>query len=254
MLSTFKPTLILIHGWGCDSGIWSKLVPFLSAHFDTCLMDLPGYGDSLFSEKFWNKKHWLEEFAQALPNHALLCGWSLGGMIAMQLAAHFPKKVRRLITISATPKFSAGEDWSSGVSKKKLVEMQAALKDNPQKLLKQFQGWVSKGDKDIKKVLTALRETMIIENTSVYHQVLLASLDYLVHLDIRNEAARIQQPWLAIQGKNDVLVSSNSLVGYTNLEFAEVSEAGHAPMICHAELLSRHILNFSHKESENEHR
>jgi pimeloyl-[acyl-carrier protein] methyl ester esterase len=40
------PDLVLLHGWGMDSGIWDGVRDQLSQMFRVHVVDLPGYGAS----------------------------------------------------------------------------------------------------------------------------------------------------------------------------------------------------------------
>ncbi len=98
------PPLLLIHGFAQSSWAWRFVLPALCQHFDVIAVCLPGLG--------WSDKPLDAEYrypAQvarlvelldklALPS-AHLCGNSLGGALAMQLAAVQPQRVRRLVLV-----------------------------------------------------------------------------------------------------------------------------------------------------------
>uniref|UniRef100_A0A1A9UKI9 AB hydrolase-1 domain-containing protein n=1 Tax=Glossina austeni TaxID=7395 RepID=A0A1A9UKI9_GLOAU len=46
-----------------------------------------------------------------LPNKSILVGWSLGGLIASQIAIQHPKKFYGLIIISSSPYFCEEKNW-----------------------------------------------------------------------------------------------------------------------------------------------
>ena len=41
-----KATVVLVHGWTCDSSSWDAQVPVLSKHYRVITLDLPGHGRS----------------------------------------------------------------------------------------------------------------------------------------------------------------------------------------------------------------
>ncbi len=47
--------LVLLHGWGLNSGVWHCIIDRLAPHFRLHLVDLPGYGRS----KIMVRCHWL---------------------------------------------------------------------------------------------------------------------------------------------------------------------------------------------------
>ena len=77
--------LVLLHGWGLNAQVWDCITPQLASHFTLHLVDLPGYGRS---GGFGAMS--LEAMAQRVleqaPPQAVWLGWSLGGLVASQVA------------------------------------------------------------------------------------------------------------------------------------------------------------------------
>ena len=101
------PVLVLIHGMGSNLKQWNNYIDFFMKDFRVISMDLPGgkYGQSeaLFT---MSKTDSLAYFVSVLMDElnidkAHVAGSSLGGAIAIQLAALYPQRVSRLILISA---------------------------------------------------------------------------------------------------------------------------------------------------------
>ena len=75
----------------------------LSQHFKTVSPDLRGYGKSRFQGNFIMQDHLidLEALLDRLQiEKCLILGWSLGGILAMELALKLPKRVTGLILIA----------------------------------------------------------------------------------------------------------------------------------------------------------
>ena len=102
--------LILIHGWGMHGGVWAGVVDALSQQFRVHVVDLPGMGHSPACAPY-TLAQLTDTVAAVLPDRAMMCGWSLGGLVAMQLALSHPGRVERLMLVGATPRFVGGEDW-----------------------------------------------------------------------------------------------------------------------------------------------
>ena len=87
--------LVLLHGWGLNAEVWHDISVRLSAHFTLHLVDLPGYGRSRGFGPLT-----LPQMADALlaqaPARAVWLGWSLGGLVASQLAPAHPARVAGL--------------------------------------------------------------------------------------------------------------------------------------------------------------
>lgn len=243
-----KSNITLLHGWGFDSQIWQQVHSHLATYYHVSMLDLPGYGQSPFVPEAWKQGTWIDEYASTLPNGSILCGWSLGGLIAMQIAAKYPEKVRQLVTVSATPKFRASNDWPIGMPSSMCIDMQRHIKEEPEKCLKEFQGWVSKGDDNMKGVLKSLRKLVPNVASKGHLKTLVLSLHYLFHTDMRDQVTNIESTWIAVQGNNDVLVSPESLRQYKNVTLIRIAGCGHAPMISHASCLLKPLIELSTKE------
>src|SRR5690242_6071575 len=97
--------LVLIHDYGVSGRIWQMTLPYLAQHHQVYVVDLPGHGYSTYVNP-WRLREiapllatWLRQLH--LPPVALL-GQSMGGSIAIHLAAYAPELVERLILVSST--------------------------------------------------------------------------------------------------------------------------------------------------------
>jgi pyruvate dehydrogenase E2 component (dihydrolipoamide acetyltransferase) len=96
-------TIILIHGFGGDLDNWLFNIDALGEKATVYALDLPGHGQSskkLDSPGLGAMKKALASFMDKLGiGKAHLVGHSMGGAIAMQLAAEHPEKVKSLTLI-----------------------------------------------------------------------------------------------------------------------------------------------------------
>ncbi len=99
-------TLVLVHGLGARGEDWSPLIPSLAAAgFHVYVPDLLGYGRSAKPDVDYSialEEEVVADFMRALQiEHADVGGWSMGGWIALKLAADRPKLVDRLIVFDS---------------------------------------------------------------------------------------------------------------------------------------------------------
>lgn len=101
-----KSKMLLVHGLGDVAGNdWKSVVPRLSEKYHLIIPDLPGFGRSGKGNKHYSIEayadllHWLIQQYGNKP--VILVGHSMGGAIAIQLAATQPSAIRQLIVIDA---------------------------------------------------------------------------------------------------------------------------------------------------------
>ena len=90
--------LVAIHGLGSASTAWDLVQPELSKHFEFITLDLPGHGQATMSATLdMNPAAISELLIEEIKNYGVdefhLIGNSLGGWIALEMAAAFPKQV-----------------------------------------------------------------------------------------------------------------------------------------------------------------
>lgn len=65
--------LVLFHGWGFDSQIWSHLIHLLEQSYQLYLVDLPGFG--LTPTQDWHA--FKVNLLAQLPSIFVVAGWSM---------------------------------------------------------------------------------------------------------------------------------------------------------------------------------
>jgi len=99
-----KTTVVLVHGWTCDSSSWDAQVPVLSKHYRVVTLDLPGHGrsgspkDGKFSVDLFARA--VEAVrAEAHAEKIVLVGHSMGAPVIRQYARLYPKHVAGLVAV-----------------------------------------------------------------------------------------------------------------------------------------------------------
>lgn len=114
------PALLLLNPLGVSLDIWDEQLAALSARYELIRFDARGHGKSTIGEQ-------PEATIELLANDALavleacgvarahLCGVSLGGMIAMHIAAHAPDCVLKVVLSNTTPHMPPRENWQQRI-------------------------------------------------------------------------------------------------------------------------------------------
>lgn len=97
--------VLLIHGVGESGLTWWGWMPRMAQEYRVLRPDLPGFGQSPVPQNFtWRVEDLAVVFAHFLDaihiESAHIIGAKLGGAIAMQFAADFPKRTRSLVVAS----------------------------------------------------------------------------------------------------------------------------------------------------------
>lgn len=205
------PALILLHGWAMSSVVFNEVMADLERDFTVLVPDLRGHGDSDPGPGYGcdalatDLAEWI--IALDLQDAALL-GWSMGGEVALSLASvpELRRRLRSLVLVATTPRFVAGDDWTSGLP---ATQIRALARDLRRSYLKtmgdffslQFQGESLTPARYQQILRFAVRAGRLPEP-----EVALAGLETLASEDLRVLLGQLRLPTLVIQGGLDAIV------------------------------------------------
>lgn len=227
--------LVLLHGWAMTPRVWDGMVAALPAGFEIHAPALPCHPGGVAAAPTLGA--WADALATTLPDDAVVCGWSLGAMLAMALAIHHPRKARRLVLTGATPRFVAGEGWEHGLQAEVVGAFRQGFADAPSATLRRFLSLQTQGDARRKAVQSALSAALARgdDADAATDTALATALGVLADADLRAELPTLRQPALLIHGDGDALMPlAGARALAASLPAAEllVCEAtGHAPFV-----------------------
>jgi pimeloyl-[acyl-carrier protein] methyl ester esterase len=199
------PHIVLLHGWGLNSGVWQGIIKDLTAHFTITTIDLPGFG---LNHAEMPDRYSLENLAQVvstlMPNNAILLGWSLGGLVAQQIALSFPHKVKQLILLATSPCFMSKGEWP-GIKIQILDGFKNQLLDNPGATVSRFLAIQAMGSPSAKHDIKLIKQ-QVDAYPPPSPVALSAGLELLVSSDLRTSLIHLSMPCQLLLGRLDSLV------------------------------------------------
>jgi 2-succinyl-6-hydroxy-2,4-cyclohexadiene-1-carboxylate synthase len=96
--------LVLLHGFGGTHRAWDGVVELLDRErYRPLALDLPGHGAEADAPRPISFAGCVEHVLDASPARFVLCGYSLGGRVALHVALAAPERVARLVLIGVNP-------------------------------------------------------------------------------------------------------------------------------------------------------
>lgn len=235
--SSAKKNLVLLHGWGLNQGVWQGIAPKLAEHFVLTTPDLPGFGLNRNYPQAYQLDEVLDQIADQLPEHSIVCGWSLGGLLAMGLAERHPNKVAQLGLIAASPCFLATHTWP-GMRSEVMTQFATALSANLEQTIQRFLAIQAMGSEYARQDIQMLRAALANYPAPEQQAVALA-LKLLANTDLRETFAQLRIPIAGCFGRLDSLVPATILPLLQAMQptasFELLPKASHAPFISHPE-------------------
>lgn len=239
--------IVMLHGWGLTPAVWSDFASTLSESRQVLTPALPGHGGRAGLAQT-DLRAWGDALIAEIPEHAILCGWSLGGQIALDLALRYPERVSRLVLIGATPRFvSLAQDahnthWPHGLDASTVRSFIEGFELDPATIQRRFIALQTLGDRERRKVGAHLAGAL--SNAAPSLQAgLAAGLAVLEQTDLRAPMTSIRQTSLILHGTNDSLMPAGAATWMAdhlgNARLHLIEDCGHAPFLSrHAECAS----------------
>ena len=215
--------LILLPGWGLGTAALHPLAASLRAQdsrLQVDLLPLPELPDG-------DVQAWVEHLDRTLPQDTWLGGWSLGGMLASELARKRGDRCCGLLTLASNPSFVAHEHWPSAMPGETFDAFLSGCASDPRQTLKRFSLLCAQGAEDAR----GLARLMLAAAPATAPDVLLAGLELLAQLDTRQALQAYRGPQLHLFAGLDALVPAEAagdlLALLPDIEVGLIEQASH---------------------------
>lgn len=240
-----RDRLILLPGWGL--GI-SPLEPLAAAlqgldeHLHVQVEPLPNLDSSDVQE-------WLDELDATLPENAWLGGWSLGGMLAAELAGRRGERCCGLLTLASNASFVARDGWPAAMAADTFAAFLAGCEADAALTLKRFSVLCAQGGAEPRGL------ARLLASAAPLPQGLVQGLRVLAQLDTRAALQGYHGPQLHLFAGEDALVPAEAagqlLALLPDVEVGLIEQAGHAFLLEDPHSLAAAIHAFLHEQDDD---
>jgi pimeloyl-[acyl-carrier protein] methyl ester esterase len=241
------PDLVLLHGWALHGGMWGPWLDELAGVARLHVFDLPGHGRSGWPAATDDLAGLARAVFPRIPRGAAVLGWSLGGMLAIELARQHPRHLRALLLVATTPRFLAGPDWEHGLQPAVLDEFTRGLAADYRRTVQNFLALQTRGDEHSLETLRTMRGNLA-SHGEPEPRALATGLEILRNADLRGALHRIALPSLVIAGEHDRLTPPGAgralATQLPAARFRLVERSGHAPFLSHPQVVLAEVLGF----------
>ena len=223
------PALVFSNSLGTDFRIWDEVVAPLAERFRIVRYDKRGHGLSEVGETPYRISDHVADLAALLDElaieQAVVCGLSVGGLIAQGLYASRPELVSGLILSDTAHKIGTAELWNGRID---AIE-QGGIASIAEAILER---WFSKALRANDPVALAGWRAMLTRTPAAGY---LGTAAAIRDADFTAEAARIAVPTLCIVGEEDGATPPELMRQTADLipdaRYEVIAGAGHLPCI-----------------------
>ena len=174
-------SLLIISGWAHGIEAIQPIGDALAGQFNVQLLT----GAQVLSDR-------------QIPDTDYIITGSMGGLLAIELLS---ESCRKLVLISSTAKFCAGEEYDCGTNEKILRRMILQLKRNPEAVLEEFFKNVHYPHQQSRRGFQPRCDGK---------EDLVAGLEYLLGSDVRLKIPTLDRPVLLLHGADDRIIPSTA--------------------------------------------
>ncbi|RCK42653.1 3-oxoadipate enol-lactonase [Thalassospira xiamenensis] len=236
------PALVFSNSLGTDLRIWNDVAPAFADRFNVITYDKRGHGLSGIGGADYNIDLHANDLIGLLDylgvKDVIICGLSVGGLIAQKVTELAPERVRGLILCDTAPKLGDADGWNMRIN---------AIKEGGIEVLGDaiIERWLSPTYRRERPVETAMYRDMLVRTTvEGYVGTCVALRDG----DLRDAATRISVPVLCVCGSDDLATPPDVVREMAGMipsaQFELINGVGHLPCLETPELLSRLIDRF----------
>lgn len=202
-------TIVFLHGYGCDSGVWRAVLPAFQEDYRTVVYDLTGsgrsdlsaYSPTLYASLTAHADDLIAILDDLELRDVIAVGHSISAMTVGLAATRRPDLIERLVMVCPSPSYIDDGDYIGGFTKADLLDLIDVLEAN-------YLGWARQmapaimGAPEQPELGHLLTDSFCRTDPDIARHF--AKVTFLQ--DHRATVKDIVQPTLVLQCRNDVLV------------------------------------------------
>lgn len=228
------PAVLFVHGWNCNRTFWTRQVQVLREHHTVVTVDLRGHGESSRPRTGYGVATLaadLEHLVRALRVARIaLVGWSLGGMVALELARRLGERVSALALVCSTPGGLTDPKNAIAVPTERIATMRAEMQADSRAFIRHLALAFFKDG-----TAAPLFPWAVSEMAKTPPHVVEACFDTILAFDARPWLKTLKVPTAVLHGRHDALLAfAGGEVLAQSIQNATITvfeESGHTPFL-----------------------
>lgn len=236
-----KPVIVFINSLGTDFRIWRDVIVRLAGSYPLLTYDKRGHGLSDVGQAPYSIEDHIDDLIGLLEHlkvsNAVICGLSVGGLIAQGLYARRPDLVKALIFCDTAHKIGTAEMWAARI---------AAIEEGGLDGIVDgvMERWFTPAFRNRDPAFPGYRNMMLRQPVAGYIGTCAAIRD----ADYTAAAGRIAVPTLCVVGDQDGATPPDLVLSLAKLvpgaRYEVIKDAGHIPCVEQPEMLTTIIEAF----------
>lgn len=230
------PPVVFIHGMMTDRSVFAEQAKRLSKARRVLNIDLRGFGES-GNKASYEMTDFVDDIRHLLETlniqKAVLIGWSMGGAIALAVAAEYPQIISKVILVSSTPCLVQRPDWSTGIPAHDAAQLTQLLASDWAIGAVEFSAMVVNDD-ERQTEREFIKQVCLKSRRSAN----LSTIETIGKKDLRSTLFAITRPVDVICGTHDRICpkeASEYMARVTGGRVCLIEGAGHAPFLTRAD-------------------
>jgi 3-oxoadipate enol-lactonase len=244
-----SPTIIFIHGFPLNKSMWEKQIEILKGKFRVIVYDIRGHGNTDIGNDDFSIELFVNDLLRLMDalkiDKTILCGFSMGGYIALNAIENYPGRFNALLLCDT----NCAADMSE--AKEKRLKTIESIKE---KGLEQY------AEESLKKLFAPISFSKYIEEIAVVREMIMKTSEQSLFKTLHALAERketctnlhkIKVPVLILVGKEDEITPPDvALMIHEKIKGSTIhiiDHAGHLSNMENNDEFNEHLIKFVSK-------